>query len=149
MLRKNSTRCAGNSCVENLRAPVHFSFMKCSTVLGIAALGALTACQSPGGLAQKAPAWTAVYQVPYDTMANCLVERERVPWVTVTPSLYPAERRATVAVTAPTGSALGVYDIRQISGRATEVAYQSIYGGPGSGAGGDALEKANRCGNPA
>ena len=74
--------------------------MKCSTVLSIAALGALTACQSPGGLAQNAPAWTAVYRVPYDTMANCLVERERQPWVTVTPSLYPAERRATVAVTA-------------------------------------------------
>jgi hypothetical protein len=28
------------------------------------------------------------------------------------------------------------------------VTYWSIYGGPGSGAGGDALEKANRCGNP-
>jgi hypothetical protein len=63
-------------------------------------------------------------------MANYLVERERLPWVTVTPSIYPAERRATVAVTAPTGAALGVYDIRQISGRATEVAYRSIYGAP-------------------
>ena len=49
-------------------------------MLSIAALGALTACQSPGGLGQKAPAWTAVYQVAYDTMANCLVERERLPW---------------------------------------------------------------------
>ncbi|MEA2807602.1 MAG: hypothetical protein QOJ17_1743 [Rhodospirillaceae bacterium] len=122
--------------------------MRRRTVFGIAALGALTACQSPGGLAQKAPAWTAVYHVPYDTMVNCLVERERLPWVTVTPSFYPAERRATIAVTAPTGSALGVYDIRQISNHDIEVAYRSIYGGPGSGAGGDALEKANRCGNP-
>ena len=69
--------------------------------------------------------------------------------VNVAPSIYPPERRATVAVTAPTGSALGVYDIRQISDRATEVVYRSIYRGPGSGAGGDALEKANRCGNPA
>lgn len=34
-----------------------------------------------------------------------------------------------VAVTTPTGSALGVYDIRQISGRDVEVAYRSIYGG--------------------
>jgi hypothetical protein len=123
--------------------------MKCRTAFSIAALGALTACQSPGGLAQKAPAWTAAYQVPYDKMATCLVERERGPLVTVTPSTYPAERRATVAVTTPTGSALGVYDIRQISGRDTQVAYRSIYGGPGSGAGGDALDKANRCANPA
>jgi len=53
-----------------------------------------------------------------------------------------------VAVTAPTGSAIGVYEIRQISDRNTEVAYSSIYGGPGSGAGGDALDKANGCGNP-
>ena len=123
--------------------------MKCRTASSIAALCALTACQSPAGLAQNAPAWTATYQVPYDIMANCLVERERLPWVTVSPSTYPAERRAMVAVTAPTGSALGVYDIRQIADRDTEVAYRSIYGGPGSGAGGDALEKANRCGNPA
>jgi hypothetical protein len=126
-----------------------FLSMNCRTVFSITALSALTACQSPGALAQKAPAWTAVYQVSYEAMANCLVERERLPLVTVTPSTYPAERRATVSVAAPTGSALGVYDIRQISGRDTEVAYRSIYGGPGSGAGGDALEKANRCGNPA
>jgi hypothetical protein len=126
-----------------------FLSMNCRTVFSITALSALTACQSPGALAQKAPAWTAVYQVSYESMANCLVERERLPLVTVTPSTYPAERRATVSVAAPTGSALGVYDIRQISGRDTEVAYRSIYGGPGSGAGGDALEKANRCGNPA
>ena len=123
--------------------------MNCRTVLSNAALCALTACQSPGGLAQKAPAWIATYQVPYDTMAHCLVERERLPWLTVTPSIDPPERRATVTVTTPTGSALGMYDIRQISSRATDVTYRSIYGGPGSGAGGDALEKANRCGNPA
>jgi len=43
---------------------------------------------------------------------------------------------------------MGVYDIRQLSGRNTEVIFRSIYGGPGSGAGGDALEKADRCGNP-
>jgi hypothetical protein len=125
-----------------------FLSMNCRTVLSIAALCALAACQSPGELAQKAPAWTAAYQVSYDTMANCLVERERLPWVTVTPSIYPRERRATVAVITPSGSALGVYEIRQISARDTEVAYRSIYGGPGSGAGGDALEKANHCGNP-
>ena len=117
-------------------------------LFSIAALCALTACQSPGGLAQRAPTWTAVYQVPWDAMTNCLVERERVPWVTVTPTFYAQERRATVAVTTPTGSALGVYDIRQISDRDTEVAYRSIYGGVGSGAGADALDKANRCGNP-
>jgi hypothetical protein len=123
--------------------------MSCRAAFCVVALSALTACQSPGGLAQKAPAWTAAYHVRYDAMANCLVEREQGPLVTVTPSIYPQERRATVVVTAPTGSALGVYDIRQISGSDTEVAYRSIYGGPGSGAGGDALEKANRCGNPA
>jgi hypothetical protein len=122
--------------------------MHCKIMFGVVALVALAACQSPGGLAQKAPAWTATYQVPYDTMANCLVERERLPWVTVTPSIYSPERRATVTVTSPTGSALGVYDIRQVSARDTDVTYRSIYGGPGSGAGGDALDKANGCGNP-
>jgi hypothetical protein len=119
------------------------------TVFGIAALSALAACQSRGGLAQKAPAWTATYRVSYEAMANCLVEREQGPLVTVTPSIYPSQRRATVNVTAPTGSALGVYEIRQVSDRTVDVTYWSIYGGPGSGAGGDALEKANRCGNPA
>jgi len=123
--------------------------MKIRIVFGIAGLLALTACQSPGGLAQKAPAWTATYRVSYEVMDNCLVERERSPLLTVTPSIYSSERRATVTVTTPTGSALGLYDIHQTSDRAVDVTYWSIYGGPGSGAGGDALEKANRCGNPA
>lgn len=123
--------------------------MNCRTLFTITTLCALTGCQSPSGLAQKGPAWTATYHVPYETMANCLVERERLPLVKVTPSFYPRERRATVAVTTPTGSALGVYEIRQVSARDIDVTYSSIYGGPGSGAGGDALDKANRCGNPA
>ena len=62
--------------------------MNCRILFGIVALSALAACQSPGGLAQKAPAWTAAYHVPYDAMANCLVEREQSPLVTVTPSIY-------------------------------------------------------------
>jgi hypothetical protein len=122
--------------------------MTLRTLLAIAALGTLTACQSPGGLSQKAPAWTAAYRVPYDVMTNCLVEREQRALVTVTPAIYAAERRATVTVTTPTGSALGVYNIRALSARETEVIYHSIYGGPGSGAGGEALDKADRCGNP-
>lgn len=122
--------------------------MKCRTILGIATSCVLMGCQSPGQLSEKAPAWKAVYQVPYERMANCIAEAERGGMVTVTPSTFPQERRAKVVVTAPTGSALGVYDIRQISGRDTEVLYSSIYGGPGSGAGSGALDKADRCGNP-
>ena len=87
--------------------------------------------------------------VPYDVLTNCIVERERGPLVTVTPTFYAQERRATVAVTTPTGSAVGVYEIRQISGRGTEVAYRSIFGGPSTDAGGGAFEKARQCGNAA
>ena len=114
----------------------------------LCALCALAACQSPAELSQSAPTWVATYQVPYDAMASCLVEREKLPWTKVTPSIDPRARRATIAVTTLTGSALGTYDIRQVSNRATDVSYRSIYGGPGSTAGGDALDKANRCGNP-
>ncbi len=117
--------------------------------LGIAVSCALAGCQSPGELAQKAPAWTAVYQASYEHMANCIAEAERGPMANVTPSTYSQERRARVVVAAPTGAALGIYDIRQTSGRDTEVLYRSIYGGPGSGAGNGALEKADRCGNRA
>jgi hypothetical protein len=114
----------------------------------LATLSVLAACQSPAELSQKAPAWTATYRVPYDVMANCLVEREKLPWTKVTPAIDSRDRRATVTVTAATGSALGIYDIRQVSGQTIDVSYRSIYGGPGSTAGGDALDKANRCGNP-
>jgi hypothetical protein len=107
-----------------------------------------TGCQSPGQLSQDAPAWTATYQVPYDVFANCIAESEKQPWKTVTPAIDSRDRRATVTVTAATGSALGTYDIRQVSARAIDVSYRSIYGGPGSGAGGDALDKANRCARP-
>ena len=123
--------------------------MKCRAVFGLAALSILAACQSPGSLAQKTPTWTAAYGVPYDVFTNCIVEREKSPLQTVTPTFYAQERRATVSVTAPTGSALGVYEIRQISSGGTEVAYRSIYGGPNTDAGGGAFEKAKRCGTGA
>ena len=122
--------------------------MKYEIAMMIVALCIANACQSPASLSQAAPAWVATYQVPYDVMANCLVASSQLPWVKVVPAFYPPERRATVTVTAPTGSALGIFDVRQVSDRATDVAYRSIYGGPGSGAGGDALDKANVCGNP-
>ena len=121
--------------------------MKARTLLTIAALGATAACQSPAGLAERPPTWTAIYPAPWDALTNCIVERERGPLQTVTPTFNAQERRATVAVTTPTGSALGVYEIRQL-GRGTEVAYRSIYGGPNSDAGSGAYEKARRCGNP-
>ena len=119
--------------------------MKCKAAFTVAALSALTGCQSPTGLSQAAPTWGSVYQVSYDAMANCLAERSQLPWVKVTPAFYPQERRATVTVTTPTGSALGIFNIRQLSDRDSEVTYRSIYGGPDSSAGGDARNKADRC----
>ena len=58
--------------------------MNSRIVFGIVAFGALTACQSPGELAQKPPTWSAAYQVPWETMANCIVARSQRPLVTVT-----------------------------------------------------------------
>ncbi len=118
-------------------------------VPAVALLCATAACQSPAGLAQMTPTWTAVYGMPYDALTNCIVERERGGLTTVTPAFYAQERRATISVTAPTGSALGVYEIRQLPDGGTEVAYRSIYGGPTTDAGGAAFEKARRCGNGA
>jgi hypothetical protein len=125
------------------------SRMKIRTLLGLAALCATAACQSPGGLADRPPTWTAMYAAPFDALTNCIVEQERSPLVTVTPRFYAQERRATISVTTPTGSAVGVYDIRQVPGGGTQVAYRSIFGGPASDAGGGAYEKARRCGNGA
>jgi hypothetical protein len=119
--------------------------MKGKTMLCIAALGAAAACESPAGLSQAPPTWGTVYQVPYEAMANCLADRSQLPWLKVTPAFYPQERRATVTVTSPTGSAPGIFNIREISGRESEVSYRSIYGGPDSSAGGDARNKADRC----
>jgi hypothetical protein len=119
--------------------------MKCPTAFLLAALGVLTACQSPGGLSQQPPTWASTYAIPYDVMTNCLVARSQLPWVKVTPAFYPQERRATVSVKTPTGSALGIFDVRQISERDTAVTYRSIYGGPSTSAGGDAQNMADRC----
>ena len=120
--------------------------MNCRRVFGVMALAALTACQSPGELAQKPPTWSAAYQVPWETMANCIVARSQRPLVTVTPTF--SSGRAQVVVTNPTGAVLGSFDIRQISGRGTEVAYRSIYGGPDTDAGGGARNIADRCARP-
>jgi hypothetical protein len=111
----------------------------------IAVLSVVTACESPTGLSQAAPAWSSTYQIQYDVMTNCLIDRSRLPWVKVTPSFYPQERRATVTVTTPTGSALGIFNVQQISSRDTAVSYRSIYGGPNTSAGGDAQNMADRC----
>jgi len=119
--------------------------VKIKAVFALAALDAVAACQSPGGLSQQPPTWASTYAVPYDVMTNCLVARSQLPWVKVTPAFYPQERRATVSVTTPTGSALGIFDVRQISEGATAVTYRSIYGGPSTSAGGDAQNMADRC----
>ena len=119
-----------------------FGVMALGVIVGVI-VGALAACQSPGELAQKPPTWSAAYQVPWETMANCIVARSQGPLVTVTPTF--SSGRAQVAVTNPAGAVLGSFDIRQISGGASEVAYRSIYGGPGTSAGGDAQDIADRC----
>ncbi len=124
----------------------HPSSMNRTSVLAVMALGALTACQSPGELAQKPPTWSAAYQVPWDAMANCIVAGSQRPLLTVTPTFSAG--RAQVVVTNPAGAVLGTFDIRQMSGGGTEVSYRSIYGGAGSGAGGDARDLADRCARP-
>ena len=116
------------------------------TIFGLIALAALAGCQSPGQLAQKPPTWSAAYQAPWEAMANCIVARSQQPLVTVTPTFTSGG--AQVVVTNPAGGVLGTFDIRQMASGGTEVAYRSIYGGPGSGAGGDARELADRCARP-
>jgi hypothetical protein len=125
--------------------------MTFARILPIAALvaglvAALAACQSPGELAQKPPTWSAAYQVPWERMANCIVAGSQGPLITVTPTFMSG--RAQVVVTNPTGAVVGTFDIRQMSPGASEVSYRSIYGGPGSGAGGDAKDMADRCARP-
>jgi len=116
------------------------------TLLSLAALSALTACQSPAQFEQKPPTWTAVYQAHWQAMANCIVARSQGPLQTVTPTFSAG--RANVVVTTPTGSVTGSFDIRQIQGNATEVAYRSVFGGPTSDAGGGARDIADRCARP-
>jgi hypothetical protein len=122
--------------------------MTCRNTLAAIAFGALAttglaACQSAGQLAEKPPTWTAVYQKPWEPMANCIVARSQRPLVTVTPTF--SSGRAQVVVTNPAGAVLGTFEIRQIAAGATEVAYRSIYGGPTTDAGSDAKDIADRC----
>ena len=114
--------------------------------LGAATLFALTACQSAGQLEQKPPTWTAMYQAPWEPMANCIVARSQTPLVTVTPTFSAG--RAQIITKNPAGGVLGTFDVRQVSGGATEVAYRSIYGGPDTDAGSGARNIADRCARP-
>ena len=120
--------------------------MKYGSVFAVAALGALAACQSQSELAQKPPTWTAMYQAPWEPMANCIVARSQGPLVAVTPTFSPG--RAQIITKNPAGAVLGTFDVRQVSGNATEVAYRSIYGGPDTDAGGGARNIADRCARP-
>jgi hypothetical protein len=116
-----------------------------SRIVLLASVCALAACQSQGQLDQKPPTWSAAYQVPWETMANCIVARSQRPLVTITPTFHSREGRAEVVESSPTGGVLGTFDIRRLSTGATQVSYRSIYGGPGTTAGGDARNIADRC----
>ena len=120
--------------------------MNKKVVLVVATFLALAACQSAGQLEQKPPTWTALYQTPWEAMANCIVARSQTPLVTVTPTFSPG--RAQIITKNPAGGVLGTFDVRQVSGGATEVAYRSIYGGPDTDAGGGARNIADRCARP-
>ena len=115
-------------------------------VFSLAALLALTACQSAGELEQKPPTWSAMSQAPWEPMANCIVARSQGPLVTVTPTFSAG--RAQIVTKNPAGGVLGTFDVRQAPGNATQVAYRSIYGGPDTDAGGGARNIADRCARP-
>jgi hypothetical protein len=120
--------------------------MNSKIAFSLASLCALAACQSAGQLEQKPPTWTALYQAPWEPMANCIVARSQTPLVTVTPTFSAG--RAQIITKNPAGGVLGTFDVRQVSGGATEVAYRSIYGGPDTDAGGGARNIADRCARP-
>ena len=120
--------------------------MNSKIVFSLVSLCALAACQSAGQLEQKPPTWTNLYQAPWESMANCIVARSQVPLVTVTPTFSAG--RAQIITKNPAGGVLGTFDVRQVSGRDTEVAYRSIYGGPTTDAGGGARDIADRCARP-
>jgi hypothetical protein len=115
-------------------------------ILGVTAILGLTACQSAGQLEQRPPTWTALYQAPWESMANCIVARSQTPLVTVTPTFSAG--RAQIITKNPAGGVLGTFDVRQVNARDTEVAYRSIYGGPDTDAGGGARNIADRCARP-
>lgn len=108
--------------------------------------GVLAACQSAGQMDQNPPTWTSLYQASWEPMANCIVARSQRPLLTVTPTFSPG--RANVVVKNAAGGVMGTFDVRQVNARDTEVAYRSVYGGPNSGAGGDARDIADRCARP-
>jgi len=120
--------------------------MNSKIVISLVSLCALAACQSAAQLEQKPPTWTAMYQAHWEPMANCIVARSQTPLVTVTPTFSPG--RAQIITKNPAGGVLGTFDVRQVSGGATEVAYRSIYGGPDTDAGGGAKNIADRCARP-
>ena len=120
--------------------------MNSKIVFGLVSLCTLAACQSAGQLEQKPPTWTALYQAPWEAMANCIVARSQTPLVTVTPTFSPG--RAQIITKNPAGGVLGTFDVRQVAGGATEVAYRSIYGGPTTDAGSDAKNISDRCARP-
>jgi hypothetical protein len=120
--------------------------MNCKSAFAVVAILAVTGCQSAAQMDQKPPTWTAVYQANWEQMANCIVQRQQRPLLTVTPTFTAG--RARIVVTNPTGGVMGTFDVRQIQGNATEVAYRSVYGGPTTDAGSDARDIADRCARP-
>ena len=116
------------------------------TIFAAFAVSSLVACQSASQMDQRPPTWTAVYQAPWEPLANCIVARSQRPLLTVTPTF--SSGRAQIVVANAAGGVMGTFNIRSLPGGGTEVAYRSVYGGPTTDAGGDAKDIADRCARP-
>ena len=120
--------------------------MNRTILLGLTALASLAACQSTSQFEQRPPTWTSLYQANWESMANCITARSQGPLLTVTPTFSAG--RANIVVKNAAGGVMGTFDVRQVNGRDTGVAYRSVYGGPDTNAGGGAQEIADRCARP-
>lgn len=121
--------------------------MKPTTLLALAALAPLAACQSASQFEQRPPTWSSLYQANWESMANCIVARQQRPLLTVTPTFSAG--RANIIVKNAAGGVMGTFDVRSVNnGRDTQVDYRSVYGGPDTDAGGGAQEIADRCARP-
>lgn len=114
------------------------------------AIGGVAGCYSVDDVRGGPIVWTANYNVPFDTMANCLAVQYGREY-SVVPSLFQSERRATVTLNMPAGAAVvAEFQIRETTS-GTQVSWQHVGSTDGAQRSVDrqARERADRCGTPA
>lgn len=96
-------------------------------LVAIAPFAALLACAGPDDMRQQPVVWSAVYQAPYDVMANCVAIESTGFARAATPLIDAKSKRAEVLVYgSPYGNMIEQFGFQEVNSGTTVAEYRGF-----------------------